>query len=560
MLERKSEGLRDRLVDGDGNSVTCFDLSEIDLHPKLAKVFLRAHAAQFGHTSIETQKQAFRCIRKLVLFLQDAKANYDIPLAVTVGRDFHNWIAKTGLKSSTAQSHQGIVMAILRWCQRNAGGVIAKDAELIVPSFSREEPPARRVLASDVVKQVLGSCYKEIEEIESRIAHGRSLLTGSFNKNDVDYLVSTTIRDLLVVGKGKMPSQKLVGRSGQALARRVAKCGGFGHLRSLISVVTADILPFYLAVVVQTGGNPMAIREMGINCIRPHPLRDDLEFLDWDKPRAKREQRVDFPKGKQWSAPNIVRRLLNLNGDLRLSCRSIDASCVFLSNGLRTGAPSVPSVQSLHNYLAEFLARNNLPDFDFKDWRPTVGREHRRAGGSIEAAKRRLNHANTETTALYVNTGNFEPEHYKSIAEFQGQLVKGLSAKTRLSKKNEYRNNAVGGKSATVFGFNCQDPFAGLDGITDPGSRCLNFTRCSTCAGSLVPVDDPDVIARILAAKFSLEEARERSLLGGWSLRFNVLYAGTLQIIDNDILPSVSAAVLEKAREVVRNHHIPKLE
>lgn len=562
MLERRHECLRHHLLDESGRVVATFDLSQLDIHPKIAAALLRAHAAEFGHNEIETQKQAHRCIRKFILFLQECGRHHDVPLPSTVCIDFHQWLIATGLKSSTAQSIQNVVISILRWCDRNIKEIFSACPDFIVPGFIREAPSKRREFTSDFVKKVLDACYGEIEKVEARIEYGARLTAGDSSNEEDGELLAGVISDLLKIGQGFIPSQKLVNRSGLGLSRRVAACGGLRHIRSLLHVTVPDILPFYLAVIIQTGGNPSGIQEIKMDCIKRHPLRDDLEFLDWDKPRARREQRVDFPRAKRWSAPNIIRRLLKINENLRSRCHEGDCRSVFLSidlNGVDKAA-AVPSVQSLHNYLAAFIGRHGLREFDFRDWRCNVAREHRKAAGSIEAARKRLNHGSAGTTSLYVNTQNFESFHYRAIAEFQGQLIRGPYVKANRAVAEVVENDRAEKRAGTVFGFECRDPFSGLDGVTSAGSRCLNFTRCSTCPGSLIPLDDPEVISRIWGAKLAIEEARDRAVRQGWLSRYEKLYAATLKIIEQEILPVVSSAVLSRAKATVKTHHVPYLE
>ncbi|RQV38961.1 hypothetical protein DF027_07730 [Burkholderia cenocepacia] len=76
----------------------------------------------------------------------------------------------------------------------------------------------------------------------------------------------------------------------------------------------------------------------------------------------------------------------------------------------------------------------------------------------------------------------------------------------------------------------------------------------------MVPLDDVNVIARILAAKVALEAAKKRALLHGWMPRFNDLYSETLDIINKEILVAVAPAVLEKAAAFVELNKIPDLE
>jgi hypothetical protein len=559
MFKRERIHLCDCLINEQGEVVAKFDLSTLDILPDMASAFLRAHAAEYGHTSIETQKQAHRCVRKLILCLQELDLHRRLPLPESIATTFHKWIGKTGLATSTAQSHQNIALAILRWCARNIPGMLPSNACLVVSSFVRNVPAPKRTLGSSVIREVLAACYADIESLESRIMRNRKLVDEE-GADPVDALFARTVRDLLRVGKGRIPGQKALGRSGLSLHRRVADLGGLTEIVRRISVTIEDILPFYLVVLIQTGGNPMAVRSMQIDCISTHPLRDDLECLTWPKPRANREQRVDFPVGKAWSAPNLIRKLMKLNDELRPFARVSERNCLFLARNLRCNKPTVPSHQSLHNYLAEFASRHELPEFDFKDWRSVSAWEHYREGRTLRAAQRRLNHANIRTTAVYIDAGNISSVQHSIISKFQGELIRCAIGSKEGQIHIPKEGVSKGGAASTVFGFECKDPFAGLDGTSPIGSRCMNFTKCSTCPGALVPLDDTRVVARILAAKLAIEKARGEAERHGWIERYNLLYADTLLIITDMILPAVSQAVRSRAQDLVASSYVPNLE
>lgn len=558
-LTRERLPLVHRLVDESGHLVATLDLSKLEVSPVIAAALLRAHDAEYGHTAIETQKQAFRCIRKLILCLQQSKIAFQLPLPSSIASMFHDWLEASHLVGSTAQSHQNIVFTVLRWCRRNAPEVISDNSYIGGHGFARNEPEKRNGVDEDSVKLILARCYDEIEKIEARFEFGRRLVEGNYAESEENNLLSRTLIDLLRIGKGRIPNQHVIVNSKLSLSRRVAACGGLQYVRSLVYLTTGDVFPFYMAVVTQTGGNPMAIRLLELNCIEPHPLRSDLEFLCWDKKRAKSEQRQDYPVGKKWSAPNIIRRLLKLNETLRMDARPSVKKQVFLARGLRRDEPEVPSVQSLHNYLAAFVDKYEIQDFDFEDMRTTVARVLHRDSHDIEIPKRRLNHKNVKTTSRYTSIEEFPLQWHDKIAEFQGILI-GQGGVEDVSKRNGGYEGIVKKTAETVFGFGCRDPFAGADGVTPKGTRCTNFTGCSTCIGSVIPLDDPRVISRILAAKVALEAARQDALVHGWSSRFEAVYGDTLSIINTTILSSVSPVVMEKARKHMNVSIIPVLE
>jgi hypothetical protein len=362
---------------------------------------------------------------------------------------------------------------------------------------------------------------------------------------------------LLKLGRGQIPTQREVSRAGHNLSRRASEAGGLTYLRELVCITVSDIFPFYLSVVVQTGGNPLSVRELQVDCIERHPLRDDLEVLGWDKKRAHSEQRQDFSVGKTWSAPNIIRKLLALNQKIRGACRSSQKRYVFVAVGARRNNALLISVQSLHDRLEEFILEHGFPDFNFEDFRVTQAMKLYGEFFDLRVPQKRLNHKSARTTSRYTNIEDFPQPFYRKIAKFQGMLVGG-----RNSIKDEHQQwvDAVKAPADTVFGFRCKDPFDGMDGVTPKGTRCVNFTACSTCSGCMVPLDDSKVISRIIAAKLALEEAQKKAAVQGWSGRFNVLYRDTLVIINESIISSVLPEIIRKAEKLARRIEILPIE
>jgi len=552
-FERRRVGERDELIDIDGRPVSAFDLTEFELPYPLVDALLRAHDAEYGYLALETMRQAFRCIRKFLAFRRK-KRILALPFPRDVAQGFHEWLVNQNLQNSTRQSVQAIVLAILKWCFRNVPGIIAKDANFSVPSFRRQQPKPNRTFDKKQTEAALSACYEEIDEAFKR------LIVPLGVGDDVDNL-DELILQLLVIGRGKIPSQRIVNRSGGSLTRRVREAGGLRKIRSLLFLAPREMFPFYLAVLIQASANPAPLRGLKLGAIRPHPIRLDLEFIDWDKPRSNFEQRVDFPTQKEWAAPNIIRKLLAINEAFRWQASKSHRDMVFLAHN-SSGVTAVPCMQLFHLLLNEFIVRHNLPNFDFKDWRSSTARALRVATGSVEPAKKRLNHKRSATTAIYTPPQDAAPQYDLSIARFQGTLARsGVSPLNRAEGPTATHSAAKAQREAqTVFGFKCKDPFAGLDGVTPVGKRCGRFTKCSTCEGALVPLDDVEVIALILGSYDALESTKKRAISGGWHRRYKELYEDTRVILAQDVIPAVSAPVLRRARGEIKTHHIPYLE
>lgn len=543
-------------------AVSVGPLEKLDVHPILAKGFQRALIAEFGHNSALSKKQNLAYARYLVCYLQQLGFHHTVPLPAGVMVDIHQILCDSGLKNSTCQTRQNVILSLLRWCHRNLPDVISRDAKLDVPGFVREASLVKSNLSVDAVKKILSACYLEIDEIELRLNRGRDMMSDEMNS--VDRVGKKLVEDLLLVGNGRIPIQRDLLGQGLLLPRRVQEYGGLYKIRSQLYFMHEDVLPFYIAVLAQSAGNPMAVQEMEMDCVESHPLRRDLEYLIWEKRRSSSEQRVEFPVDKKWSAPNLVRRILALNAPLREYAIDQDRSRLFLSHSSRSQVPTVPSAQSLHNALSGFVKRHNLENFDFRDFRKSSATAHRVAGGTIEIARKKLNHRNSSTTAKYYSgPEDVSQANDAAIVGFQGLLI-NVSAQGKNLKDSCSKFSSEHGESSspseTVFGFQCADPFAGIDGRSPKGNRCMHFSQCSTCPGAIIPVDDPLVIAKVISSQIALKDARARAEISGWDLRFNKLYASTLNVIEKEILPFVHADVLRVARDHIDKTRIPFLE
>jgi hypothetical protein len=529
-----------------GRLVNTFDFSAAGFKPALANALARALVGQFGHTSLETQRQSWRCLRKFSAFLNAAAVEQHPNLPADVLSMFRDWLACSGLASSTAQSALNVVSATLGWCYRNVPAVLSPATRLLVQGFVRTAPVVRPPLTTTELKAILAACYADIEEAEVKLAAGRRIIENR-PANSVEAKLVPVVAKLLSLGHGDLPLLKDIYSSRIGLGKRVVGMGGTDMLLGRLWLTTEALFPFYLAILAQTSGNPYAILAMRRDCLRNHPLREDLERVVWVKLRSHSEQHAEFPKGKTWSAPELCRRLMALNDELLALCPPEDRDKLFICKKKKVRDTGAMKFQMLHVLLDPFIERHKLPGFDFKDLRKAGAAAHHQATGSVVAAQRRLNHRSVATTARYTRIEDRSSAHDAVIRKFQGQLMSGVA---RHSSVRAPLVKQVSAKLETVFGFVCADPFSGIVPGSTPGKPCLQFNRCATCPGALITLDDAHVVARLLATWRALEDARERSLKEGWWPRFKDAYEPTRLILQDELLPAVSPAVRKKAQSL----------
>ncbi|WIV98445.1 hypothetical protein [Kinneretia aquatilis] len=533
------------------------DFSNLGLPDELAEALMRAMVAHLGHTSVSTRKQAFRAIKVFGSFLRSHGLDKDVPLPANTILLLREWIQKKKTPL-TARVMMNTLIGLLSWLERNIPSVLHPKMTFVVPRIKvvKNHVAERRHLGDEAIQAILKACHAEIVQTEKRLTQGHKLAFGQCEPEEQD--LADLIASLLQIGGGRLASFSEVLAIGSPLRKWVEIYGGLRHIASLLYLSPRTLLPFYVALLIQTSGNPESILQIHADCIRPHPLRSDLERVIWRKNRSRSEQKVDHPIGRIWSAASIVRRLSSLNERLRKDSPKHLRDRLFIC----VAARNVRTLSSchLHQMLPDFIGQHQLVDFDFRDFRRDGALDHHREGASIEAARIRLNHISSTTTATYTPLADRAEYHDSVIRRFQGELVRRSEGGSAGVEESERAEEVRGGESETVFGFQCKDPLAGIAPNSRKGSLCVQFARCASCPGAIIPLDDPKIVGKLLAAAEALESARSRSLEEGWWPRFDAMYESTRTVLANELLPAVDPVVRVKAGQFKAHHFIPWLE
>lgn len=536
-----------------------FDFGKLGLSFKFAHALRRATEAVFGHTEIVSKYKVAIVLRRFARFLFAANMHVRSRLPADCFQKYAKWLADSELGPS-AQAHVVIVKNLLQWCVRNAPGVLQDGANLVAPLIRpTKRKTASRGLTEAELKAVLQACYDEIERTEQRIWKMRSLLSGKWQTSEeLEYLL--VVRDIAAVAKiGRFASQKQLVNHG--LVTRVRKAGGLRRIEDAIHMMPRDVHPFYLAILAQVSGNAESILALDVDCIRPHPIRDDLVRVIWYKPRARSQQFAEFPVGKAWHAPDLIVRLRALTSSLRMRVPVNKQNKLFLRHSLRSGACAV-TLNELRDELAKFTKAHSLRPFQFHDLRGTGGQIANRVRNSDLDAQRRLNHKSPATTQLYIRTEDSAADDNRRIHFHQATLAR-LAQRREPSPQPAEQKAVLHAKATaaeTVFGFSCKDPLSGIAPGSTKGSPCLQFLKCAGCPGAFVVLDDWNVVARLLAASNALNQGKARAQTEGWWKRYSELYEPTRVILDEVLLTTVSPVILARAREVAATLPTPYLE
>lgn len=550
-----------RAYDYEREVVHVFRFETLGLVTPLATALKNSFVALFGHTSAESQRKYWQKIAKFSRFLRASGLAELTPLPPTVVCDLRAWLDGSGISQTTARGTLNVCLSVLAYCERNAPHILSRGTRLVIERYPVAPPKHRNVLQEDDVKKILLICQKEIEAIEERLALGWRLRRG-VPRTAEEALQVPLIKKLLVMGNGSLPSKDVVAKSGRSLIVPVASLGGLRKISRTLWLCPEALLPFYLAILIQTSGNPSSIQKMKRDCLVAHPLRSDLERVVWAKLRSHAEQHAEAPTGRPWSAPNLVRRLRILNDNLVEKCTNADRDKLFIAYRISERNPGLPCAALLHHLLSEFIKQHDIPSFSFSGLRRAGAVAHHRASGTIRTVQLRLNHTSIEASSRYTDAeGSVRDFHDLTVRRFQGLMVQASLESGSVSEPFSVARVPVPENSAeTVFGFRCRNPFAGIARGSTQGSLCLQFQKCATCPGALIPLDDIAVVAQLLSAHSALNKARERAIQEGWMARFELLYEPTWRVLVNEILPAVSNDVKACAMERMDERLIPRLE
>ncbi|MBU0537698.1 MAG: hypothetical protein KKG73_04585, partial [Gammaproteobacteria bacterium] len=503
-------------------AMSIHDFQAAGFSENIAEAVARSFVALQGGNTVESQNAHWRLLRKFGNFIAQTYGDIKI-IPINCLSDFEAHLAESKIALRTSGNAYNAAYGVLNWLLRNApklidNRIIIERGQVASRSYSislpRSEPPDEALIT-----RILSCCYEEIDATQAarRIIRSIPLKTESDEFSEI-------LRFLLKAGEGRLPTmaQLCSVPGGQGVKKELSKYGGVVEIYSYISM--RELFSYYLAILVQASANPQSLREADKNCIIEIPFREDLERFVWEKKRSGRLQTPDFSKNKEWAAPNIARKLLAENSELRdlAPLRYRDALFICRTSAMNV---SIPSWQSIHNCLREFQKQHELPFFTLTDLRRAGAVMHHKAGRSILAAQQRLQHKSPLVTQKYTALEDLSVHHNNKIRKFQGLMIqtarKVISSDTSLNKKSQGRN------AETLFGFQCKDPLAGLADGSRPGVTCPKFQQCSSCSGAIVVVDDPSNVARLISAAEHLSVERERAISEGWSKRFDYLYQPT---------------------------------
>ncbi|MBI1261719.1 MAG: hypothetical protein GC184_08335 [Rhizobiales bacterium] len=576
-------------TDAWGKSAQGFDPDQlsglpVDLCQPLVDAFRACGAGQ----KPATRRTTWGALRRFARFVADdgmIGTASDLDTAA-LGR-YVLWLKKEGASRAPRGAHAvafDVLRPLLIWCQRNRPGALARDLEIPWNPFPgrRTHQQPRQRLSPDQIKAILRACYEEIDEIWARFQHGQEVIRcpelppKTLRGQGLDRWIWRISR----IERGLMPDRAALEEHGIRSSTLVRFWGGYRTIAQYFHITTDTLVPFFLAIAIQTAANPEPLRHIRRNCLVPHPLDEHRMIVEWTKAktgtRQQKAQRRSFDRRRRYAAPNLIEMMLTLTEPIVATAPPGEQDRLFLTRSVRKeparhslrGRTEVIEHSVLRRAILRFTERANrrieewnaahpgkprerIASFAPALFRGTVATEHYRAsGGDIFAAQSILNHTSTSTTETYLKSEATTRFQRQAIARLQDLMIAWVCGRDRNAPVTE----PVEPLAAVPFGHDCLSPVApGRDGSE---RLCPRFGGCLACPGLVIPVDT-EHLARVLAAIDRFEQARNRLDPRRWSL----LYAPSWRILTQDILPDFPADMHEAARVIAANMPaLPELE
>lgn len=448
----------------------------------------------------------------------------------------------------------GALRQLLRWLERCRPDLIDRIDHPSAPFPGRgSDRPPRATLTARELRTLLRACEADITALRTARASAAMQRTADADKpGSLGWLLVEVDRRF----GGIMPSAVELERCGNhPLQKAVRRWGGAKQIEPYLYPRSVSLLPYYLAILIHSAGNPEPIAELGRDCLQDMPLLEKRQALVWFKARAGRLQRRSFERDAPLEPPALVREILAWNERLRALVPSAQRDRLFIFKGMRT--VNALSTITAHHLLGEFCQRHGLAAFSLASIRPSVLSTFYRASGDLLRTRAVANHASVATTVRYVATPIVRQQNHARIAALQEAFFEHLAAAPTPSAQPGANASSLipavpGGKAISMFGFDCSDPLAGTAPGTRKGEVCTSFMGCFTCPNAVIP-PEPRTMARLLQARDHLRAAAATLHPARWQ----AFYAPQLRILEEDILPRFGTRELAAAEPLLA--HLPPL-
>jgi hypothetical protein len=449
-------------------------------------------------------------------------------------------------KSSRASAYCTL-RKLLQWLERFHPGTVPsiEYPHNPFPWRNRDTPPQSRLAAREL-RAILRACEMEIDRLRAcRLRAHAERASESDKQGTLGWLLQYVDRHC----DGIVPTAEQLREHGRYPVRiALARLGGLSEIEPYLYPRAEGLLPYYLAIMIHTAGNPDPIAELRRDCLQSLPLLDNREVVTWFKARANSDQRRTFSSDAPFEPPALVRDVLDWGNRLVSLAPTSLRDRLFIYKGVR-GVTAL-TTSAIKNLVKAFCRRHGLPRFSLASIRPSVLTSFYRASGNLRQVAAIANHAHLSTTVRYVETPEVRIQNQERIAGLQdaflGHIQKHRAAEPQGEAAADKSAAITPAQAVSMFGFDCENPYAGIA----PGSRrnelCPNFMGCFTCPNAVI-TSQPSMLARLLQARDHLRAAV--ALMH--PMRWQAFYAPQLRILEEDILTRFSATELAAAEPLL---------
>ena len=538
---------------------TVIDFSTLPLPPDIRLALADAFWNHFGVRSAQQIQVLWQHLRVFVRFAVESGSLQSLS---DVHHDllarFIEWLnrqcranGEPWSKSSRAGPYLTL-RSLLRWLARCRPGVLG---ELHFPFNpfpwrNRDSGRVQRLPARNL-RAILKACERDITALRALRERGERE-RAEFGSTDPAGSLGELLRAIDQRYGGIVPPRKILSGTGhRSVVRGLTRYGGTKQVEPYLYPRAESLLPYYLAILIHTAGNPQPIAELSCDCLRPVPLLDDRQVLVWTKRRAGTTQRRSFRTTAAFEPPALVRELIEWTRRLRPHATGSARAQLLLFKGAR-GVNVLSTAFAKALIRSDFRPRHELPHFSLASIRPSVLSAFYRASGDLLEVKAVANHQQLGTTVRYVEAPEVEAQHRVRVAALQRAFIGHISRANPEGERVVSITPQVSPSLApaaprrpavSMFGFDCKDPLAGVAPGTRQGELCANFLGCFTCPNAIITADAAS-LARLLQARDHLRTAAARIHPARWE----TVYAPLLRILEEDVLTRFAASELADAR------------
>jgi site-specific recombinase XerD len=534
---------------------TLVDFSKLPLPPTVRRAFAEAFFGLERVLSAASLHGYWHSVRSFSRFAAETGAVRSLrDVNADLVRRYIEWLHRQVCADgapwhpTTRASAYGGIRQLLRWLQRNRPQLLGPIdfPRCVFPN--RHASLRREPLSPQVLRAILKACEQEITALRALRERGaQEMALARVTRSRKIRTLGEVLLRIDTRHGGIMPPARVSPTKLSDVRWATVALGGNRLVEPCLYPRGDSIFPYFLAILIHAAGNPHAIAELPIDCLRPIPLLEDHELLVWSKGRTGRQQRRAFRTQDPFEPPTLVREIIEWTKRLRPHLSPAHRNRLFVCRAHHSGIHS-PSWSLLKKARERFVARHGLPPFAFSAIRPSVLTAVYRVSGDLRQVKEVANHAHISTTVAYVRGPEVERENQVRISAVQNAFVGRIEGRPPRSASVAIRPEPLADPSVvhrvavSMFGFDCKDPFAGAAPGTHAGELCTHFLGCFTCPNAVVTAE-PSSLARLLQARDHLKAASSYLHPARW----DVVYEPQLRILEEDILTRFSVRELAAA-------------